>query len=122
MDSYKEMARVFAALAHPIRLRILRLLGDGEHCVCHLIAALHKRQPYISQQLAILRDQGLVEDRRDGLMVYYRLQSPHTLDLMESAIEMLRAQGAAVDLSPVPEGPLANCSCPHCCALRGDET
>lgn len=114
MDSCKQVAQVFYALSHPIRLRILRLLSDEEHCVCHLTAALKKRQPYVSQQLAILRDHGLVIDRKDGLMVYYRVRSPQVEALIEAAAEALRAQGVEIDLPPVPDGPIEGCPCPLC--------
>lgn len=67
------MARLFRALGDETRLRILALLAHGELCVCHLQDALELPQPTVSRQLAILRAAGLVEDRREGTWVYYRL-------------------------------------------------
>ena len=58
--------QIFKVLTHPARLAILEILRDGEHCVCHMEAHLGFRQAYISQQLSVLRDAGLVQDRRDG--------------------------------------------------------
>lgn len=72
----QELADLFKAMAHPARLQILSMLRQGEICVCHIENALGKRQPYISQQLMVLRDAGLVESRKDGLQVYYRLANP----------------------------------------------
>ncbi|MGD8408142.1 MAG: metalloregulator ArsR/SmtB family transcription factor [Thiohalophilus sp.] len=64
----------FAALAHPLRLRMLMLLQqEGELCVCELTHALNVSQPMVSRHLAQLRESGLVADRRRGLWIYYRL-------------------------------------------------
>lgn len=67
------VSRLFKALADETRLRIVALLSHGELCVCHLHAALRLSQPNVSRQLAILRAAGIVEDRRDGKWIHYRL-------------------------------------------------
>ena len=67
------MGRVFQALGDPTRLRILGLLLAGEVCVCHIHESLGISQPKASRHLAYLRRTGLVETRREGLWVYYRL-------------------------------------------------
>ena len=64
---------VYAALADPTRLRILSLLSEDEICVCHLHASLGVPQPTASRHLAYLRKSGLVEARRDGSWMHYRL-------------------------------------------------
>ena len=69
----ERLTTVYAALADPTRLRILSLLGDGEVCVCHLHASLDVPQPTASRHLAYLRKSGLVEARRDGIWMHYRL-------------------------------------------------
>ena len=66
---------IYAALADPTRLRILSLLGEDEICVCHLHASLDVPQPTASRHLAYLRKSGLVEARRDGIWMHYRLAS-----------------------------------------------
>src|SRR3972149_3918362 len=64
----------FTALADPTRLRCLLLLtAEGELCVCELTHALDESQPKISRHLAMLRETGIVSDRREGLWVHYRL-------------------------------------------------
>ena len=68
-----SQSTIFKALAHPVRRSILLILQDGEHCVCHLEAYLNLRQAYLSQQLMVLREAGLVEFRRDGWNIYYRV-------------------------------------------------
>ena len=69
------LTSVYAALADPTRLRILSLLSEDEICVCHLHASLDVPQPTASRHLAYLRKAGLVETRRNGLWVNYRLAS-----------------------------------------------
>jgi ArsR family transcriptional regulator len=68
-----EMETVFKALADSTRLRILGLLLTGEVCVCHIHESLRISQPKASRHLAYLRKAGLVETRRDGLWIHYRL-------------------------------------------------
>lgn len=67
------LTSVYAALADPTRLRILSLLGEDEICVCHIHASLDVPQPTASRHLAYLRKSGLVEARRDGIWMHYRL-------------------------------------------------
>ena len=69
---YDPQVQIFKVLTHPARLAILEILRDGEHCVCHMEAHLGFRQAYISQQLSVLRDAGLVQDRRDGWNIFLR--------------------------------------------------
>src|SRR5213593_2124309 len=68
-----EMDRVFKALGDVTRLRILGLLLTGEVCVCDIHESLRIPQPKASRHLAYLRRSGLVETRRDGLWIHYRL-------------------------------------------------
>lgn len=67
------LTTVYAALADPTRLRILSLLGEDEICVCHIHASLDVPQPTASRHLAYLRKSGLVEARRQGIWMHYRL-------------------------------------------------
>ena len=80
-----DLAPLFKALAHPKRLAILEALRDGERCVCELEEALHLRQAYVSQQLTVLREAGLVCYRKDGWNVYYRIGRPEVYTLLEMA-------------------------------------
>ena len=66
---------LFKALADETRLRILGLLLTGEVCVCHIHESLKISQPKASRHLAYLRRAGLVDTRRDGLWIHYRLAS-----------------------------------------------
>ena len=68
-----QLETLFKALADSTRLRILGLLLTGEVCVCHIHDSLRITQPKASRHLAYLRRSGLVETRRQGLWIYYRL-------------------------------------------------
>jgi ArsR family transcriptional regulator len=83
-----EMERLFRALADVTRLRILGLLLTGEVCVCHIHESLRVPQPKASRHLAYLRRAGLVETRKDGLWVYYRLavSSDPVLRIIQQAV------------------------------------
>ena len=71
--SLTDIEALFQALGDATRLRILGLLLTGEVCVCHIHQTLRISQPKASRHLAYLRRAGLVETRRQGLWVYYRL-------------------------------------------------
>ncbi|MDU8927932.1 metalloregulator ArsR/SmtB family transcription factor [Alisedimentitalea sp. MJ-SS2] len=65
---------VLNALAEPTRLGAIRILADGgEHCVCELMVRLHATQSRMSRHMSVLRNAGLVRDRRDAQWVRYRL-------------------------------------------------
>ena len=84
---YGHQTKIFKVLTHPARLAILEILRDGEHCVCHMEAWLGYRQAYISQQLSVLRQAGLISDRRDGWNIFYRVTDERiylVLDQMRS--------------------------------------
>jgi ArsR family transcriptional regulator, arsenate/arsenite/antimonite-responsive transcriptional repressor len=74
----KKTAQLFKALSDETRLRILALLTAGELCVCDLMAVLELPQSTVSRHLAYLRNAALVEDRRQGVWMYYRLATPTT--------------------------------------------
>src|SRR5512139_72512 len=116
MSAYDDSAKLFKALMHPARLEILEILRDGEHCVCHIEAALGQRQAYISQQLSVLREAGLVQDRRDGWNVHYRVTQPQVFALLDVAVTMTGGQPGTRRATSGAE--LSNCPCPRCAALE----
>lgn len=69
----RPASRLLKALSDETRLRVVALLAHGELCVCHVEAALELSQPNASRALGVLRNAGVVEARRDGSWVYYRL-------------------------------------------------
>ncbi len=98
----------FKLLGHMVRLQILDVLRRSPECVCHLQAVLHRPQPYISQQLRVLREAGVIADTKDGLNVYYHLIDPKTASYLDTAFEPAQT-GAGGEREPV-----AGCSCPKC--------
>ena len=115
MQLYQQQARIMKALAHPVRLRIMDILRQEEECVCHLTAVLGAQQPYVSKQLAILREASLVVDRRDGSIVYYRLRDDRPADAIRAIRDMLAEQlRSTEDWPPVPSRPVSGCPCPKC--------
>jgi ArsR family transcriptional regulator len=70
---FERTARVFHALSEPTRLRLVDLLRGGERCVCELTETMETGQSRLSFHLKALKDAGIVQDRREGRWVYYRL-------------------------------------------------
>ena len=71
---YEARAAIAKALAHPTRLMILDALNDTEMCVCDLTELAGADQSTVSKHLAILKQAGLVEDRKKGVMAFYRVK------------------------------------------------
>lgn len=86
---YVVKARLFRVLGHPVRIRILELLGDGERSVGDLQAALELDSSGTSQHLTALRQQGVLDSRRAGTSVYYRIRDPRISQLLALAKEIL---------------------------------
>jgi ArsR family transcriptional regulator len=77
----KTAAQIFKALGDATRLRIMALLVEGrELCVCDIVAALGLPQSTVSRHLAALRNAGLVDDRRQGTWMHYRINRTATKD------------------------------------------
>jgi len=75
-DQLTTLEELFKALGDRTRLRILALLAAGEVCVCNIHESLNLPQPTVSRHLASLRRSGLVETRREGVWMHYRLSPP----------------------------------------------
>jgi len=73
LEDVRPLTRAFRALGDETRVRIVALLVHGELCVCHIESALGISQPNCSRQLGILKSAGIVDSRRDGTWVYYRI-------------------------------------------------
>jgi ArsR family transcriptional regulator len=71
-----DLARLFAALADPTRLRLLNLMRGREVCVCYFVEILEQSQPKISRHLAYLRRAGIVSARREGKWMHYSMVRP----------------------------------------------
>lgn len=85
MEDPDGEVEVFKAVADSCRLRILKLLKEGELCVCEIMAALKKPQSSTSHHLSILKEAGLVKERRDGKWSYYRLADGAVVEMIKQA-------------------------------------
>ena len=108
-----SIAEYLKVLGSPIRIQILFSIGYGEACVCHLVASLGKRQAYISQHLMVLRDAGILDTRRDGKYIFYRVADQGIFDLVRSASAILNIPGDSLP-DPSESKKLSQCDCPHC--------
>lgn len=74
--AYEERAKIIKALAHPSRLMMVDALVDGEKCVCELTELVGSDMSTVSKHLALMKEAGIVEDRKVGLQVFYSLRCP----------------------------------------------
>ena len=89
---YKIQAQVFKALAHPIRLAVVNFLKDGEQCVCDIIDYVDSERSNVSRHLAVLKQAGVVSDRKEGLQVYYRLNMPCAISFFSCVKEIVQSR------------------------------
>lgn len=89
---YRLKADFFRLLGHPVRVRVLELLRDGELSVGELQAALELDSGGTSQHLTAMRRQGVLESRKEGTHVYYSVKDPRTFQLLAAAREILATQ------------------------------
>jgi ArsR family transcriptional regulator len=82
-------------LGHEARLLLLCQLSQGECCVSELEQLLGIRQPTLSQQLAVLRGEGVISTRREGKNIYYAIAQPQVLRLLQTLHELYCEGGAA---------------------------
>ncbi|MBN2084724.1 MAG: winged helix-turn-helix transcriptional regulator [Anaerolineales bacterium] len=111
MNAGNRDSAVFKSLGHPARLAILDALRGGEQCVCHLENVLGMRQAYLSQQLAVLKEAGLVRDRREGWNIYYFVSRPE----IWVAVETVRSMpGMQIKTLLRRNTRHTHCPCPKC--------
>ena len=89
------VSKLFRALGDETRLRVVALLAHGELCVCHLQEALEISQPNVSRHLGVLRSAGVVEARRVGTWIYYRLLKQENPQRAQQMKALVRAFGKA---------------------------
>lgn len=103
----ERAARVIRVLGHPLRLRLLETLEDGERHVTDLVAASGATQALVSQHLAILRSEDVVGARKEGLRVFYRITEPKVHRILacirDCDLPELSADIAAAAYDPTPD-------------------
>jgi ArsR family transcriptional regulator, arsenate/arsenite/antimonite-responsive transcriptional repressor len=109
----QPVASLLETISPLARLEILLAIGTGEACVCHLESALGLRQAYISQHLMALRKADILQDRREGRYIFYRLKDAALLDLITVSA---RLSGLSADAVSEHTNIRANssCECPQC--------
>lgn len=123
MNIYRQQASLLKLMAHPMRLQILDVLRSGNECVCHLSAALDKPQPYISQQLAILRNGGAIVDEREGTNIFYHLADANVAHVVEAACSPASATDrgeAVIARRVIARRVIGGCHCPKCVEAAPD--
>lgn len=89
-DEYIRLSQFFKAMGDVTRLRILQALEQGEMCVCDLAVYLKVSESAVSHQLRLLRQLHLVTNRREGPVLYYRLDDDHINELVHLGLEHIR--------------------------------
>lgn len=112
----EKIAAPLEAIAAPQRIAILLAIGKGEACVCHLETALGWRQAYISQHLMALRKADILQDRREGRYVFYKLRNASFLDLILAAATLSGLSADSVS-ALVNTQVYPSCECPQCAPL-----
>lgn len=79
----EKKAKILKALGQPTRLRIMEYLRDGERCVCEIFPAIGGQQSNVSRHLAVLKQAGLVLDRRVGVSVFYQVKDPAIFKILD---------------------------------------
>jgi ArsR family transcriptional regulator len=87
--TFRELEAFFSALGDVTRLKILKVIGDGELCSCEVMAALELTQPTSSHHLGILERAGLLSSRRNGKWVFYRMSSPRIRTLLTKGLDLV---------------------------------
>ncbi len=107
---YKQLSEKFKLLAHPERLRILDALRREPECVCHLEALLGKPQPYVSQQLRVLREANIIIDEKEGMNVFYRLADAELISWLDVVLGPVLGEHPGI----AHHKALISCACPKC--------
>ena len=87
--SLKNAVTLFHALSDETRLAVLERLTGGEHCVCELTDVIRAAQSRLSFHLKVLKDAGLIRDRREGRWMYYSI-NPEAINELEEAVDTLK--------------------------------
>jgi DNA-binding transcriptional ArsR family regulator len=90
---------LFAALGNQVRLAIVRLLTEGETCLCEIAPHFHQDRSVICRHLQLLERAGVILSRRDGQRILYRLADPRTVTLVETAHDIVNHPGRARPVS-----------------------
>ena len=87
---YEIQAEYFKALSHPVRIKILYYLKEGEKCVCKIVPYLKGEQSNVSRHLAALKRVGILSSRKEGVSVYYKVQDENVYKILDLTLVSVR--------------------------------
>jgi DNA-binding transcriptional ArsR family regulator len=91
---FQKQARIAQAIAHPLRLEIIDFLKDGPQCVCDIAEHIRSERSNVSRHLSLMVSAGILEHRKAGLKVIYKLKCPCILDFFSCISGVLKEQAA----------------------------
>jgi DNA-binding transcriptional ArsR family regulator len=89
---FEKQAEIAKAIAHPLRIAIVNFLKDGEQCVCDIADYVGSERSNVSRHLSVMVNAGLLEYRKEGLKVIYKLKTPCILDFFSCVSRVLKQQ------------------------------
>jgi len=89
---FERQAEIAKAIAHPLRIAIIDFLKDGEQCVCDIAEQIGSERSNVSRHLSLMVSAGVLEYRKEGLKVIYRLKTPCILDFFSCITRVLKQQ------------------------------
>jgi ArsR family transcriptional regulator len=92
MNILQKKSDILKAIAQPTRLKIIELLREGERCVCEMIPLLQEEQANISKHLSLLRQSGIVDFRKEGVSVYYRVRHKEIFKIIDIAEKIVKKE------------------------------
>jgi len=89
---FEKQAEIAKAIAHPLRIAVVNFLKDGEQCVCDIAEHIGSERSNVSRHLSVMANAGLLEYRKEGLKVIYRLKTPCILEFFSCVSRVLKQQ------------------------------
>ncbi len=89
---FEKQAEIAKAIAHPLRIAVVNFLKDGEQCVCDIAQYVGSERSNVSRHLSVMANAGLLEYRKEGLKVIYKLKTPCILDFFSCTTACLKQQ------------------------------
>ena len=89
---FEKQAEIVKAIAHPLRIAIVDFLKDGEQCVCDIAEYVGSERSNVSRHLSVMVNAGVLQCRKEGLKVIYKLKTPCILDFLSCVTACLKEQ------------------------------
>ena len=94
MQLFERQAVIAKAIAHPVRVAVLEYVKDGEQCVCDIAEAVGTERSNLSKHLSVMVNAGVLQSRKEGLKVMYRIKTPCVLQFLDCLKDCLKEQAA----------------------------